>query len=115
VRDGFLHYFLLRLARRLPMLLLCLTGIIFAVIRWKRHPRVSLMTLSALVIYLVEALVFIVFLYWVPDLMQTMRLSPSASGWAYSVIFFIEDFVFAAILLLLVGAAFTGRQREVPG
>lgn len=109
VRDGFLYYFLLRLVRRLPMLLLCLGGIAFAVVRWKRHPRISLMTSLALVIYLVEAIVFIVFLYWLPELMQMMRLSSDASGWFYSVIFFCEDFVFALVIILLVGAALTKR------
>jgi hypothetical protein len=101
------------LVRRLPMLLIVLGGSIFAVLRWKRHPRVSLMTLIALVLYLIEAVVFIAFLYWLPDLTRAIRLSGEASGWAYSGIFFIEDFAFAAILLLLVGAALTGRRREI--
>ena len=113
MRDGFLYYFLLRLVRRLPMLLVCLGGSVFAVLRWKRHPRVSLMTLIALLLYLIEGIVFIAFLYWVPDLMQAMRLSSKASGWLYTIIFFFEDFVFVAVLLLLVGAALTGRRREI--
>lgn len=110
MRDGFLYYFMLRLARRLPMLLLCLGGITFAATRWKRHPRISLMTVLALVIYLVEAIVFIVFLYWLPNMLQPMRLTPGTEGWIYSIIFFIEDFVFALVLILLVGAAFTQRE-----
>lgn len=112
MRDGFVYYFLLMMARRLPMLLLVLGGSIFALVRWKRHPRVSIMTLIALVIYVVEAVLFIVFLYWLPELSQTMRLSSKAMNWVYTVIFFCEDFVFAGIILLLVGAAFTGRSRQ---
>jgi len=112
VRDGFLYYFMLRLVRRLPMLLLCLGGILFAVARWKRHPRVSLMTLSAMLIYLVEAIVFIVFLYWLPNLLQPMRLTPGTESWIYSIIFFFEDFVFALVIILLVGAAFTKREPQ---
>ena len=113
MRDGFFLYFLLRLVRRLPMLLLCLGGTIFALVRWKRHPRASLMTIIALLLYLVEGIIFIAFLYWVPDLMQAMRLSSKASGWFYTIIFFFEDFFFVAVLLLLVGAALTGRRREI--
>jgi hypothetical protein len=109
VQNGFAYYFLLMMARRLPMLLLVLGGSAFAIIRWKRHPRVSLMTLLALIIYIVEAILFILFLYWLPDLMHTMRLTPKAESWLYSVIFFFEDFVFALIIILLVGAAFSGR------
>jgi hypothetical protein len=112
VRDGFLYYFMMRLVRRLPMLLLCLGGILFAVARWKRHPRVSLMTLSAMLIYLVEAIVFIVFLYWLPNLLQPMRLTPGTESWIYSIIFFFEDFVFALVIILLVGAAFTKREPQ---
>jgi len=112
VRDGFLYYFLMRLVRRLPMLLLCLGGILFAVARWKRHPRVSLMTLSAMLIYLVEAIIFIVFLYWLPNLLEPMRLTPGTESWIYSIIFFFEDFVFALVIVLLVGAAFTKRAPQ---
>ena len=112
MRDGFLYYFMMRLVRRLPMLLLCLGGILFAVARWKRHPRVSLMTLSAMLIYLVEAIVFIVFLYWLPNLLQPMRLTPGTESWIYSIIFFFEDFVFALVIILLVGAAFTKREPQ---
>jgi len=93
------------------MLLLVLGGSAFAIIRWKRHPRVSLMTLVALVIYFLEAILFVAFLYWLPNLMQSMRISGGASGWLYSLIFFFEDFVFALVIILLVGAAFTGRGR----
>lgn len=112
MRDGFLYYFLMRLVRRLPMLLLCLGGILFAVARWKRHPRVSLMTLSAMLIYLVEAIIFIVFLYWLPNLLEPMRLTPGTESWIYSIIFFFEDFVFALVIVLLVGAAFTKRAPQ---
>ena len=91
------------------MLLLVLGGSTFAIIRWKRHPRVSLMTVLALVIYFFEGMIFLAILYWLPDMMQSLQLSPKASGWLYSVIFFFEDFVFALVIILLVGAAFTGR------
>jgi hypothetical protein len=110
VRDGFAYYFLLMGARRVPMLLLILGGSALAIIRWKRHPRVSLMTLLALVIFFFEIVLFIIFLYWLPELMTNLRLSGKATSWLYSIIFFFEDFVYALVLILLVGAAFTGRR-----
>jgi hypothetical protein len=113
VRDGFFVYFLLMMVRRLPVLLIVLGGSVFAVLRWRRHPRVSLMTLIALLFYLIEAVAFIIFLYLLPDLMRAMHLSGKASGWFYTMIFLFEDFAFAAVLLLLVGAALTGRRREI--
>ncbi|MEK6337060.1 MAG: hypothetical protein AABM67_19225 [Acidobacteriota bacterium] len=110
MRDGFLYFFLLRMVRRLPMLLLVLGGSAFAVVRWRRHPRSSLMTLLALLIYLIEGMLFLAFLYWIPDLTFAMKLSPKVSGWLYTLIFFFEDFVFALVIILLVGAAYTGRK-----
>ena len=115
MRDGFFYHFLLMMVRRLPMLLIVLGGCVFAVVRWKRHPRVSLMTLIALMLYLIEGIAFIAILYWLPELMYSMKLSAKASGWLYTIIFFFEDFAFVAVLLILVGAALTGRRREMPG
>lgn len=113
MRDGFFYFFLLMMARRVPMLLVVLAGSLLAVLRWKRHPRVSLMTLIALMLYLIEGIVFIAILYWLPELMYAMKLSAKATGWLYTIIFFFEDFAIVAVLLLLVGAALTGRQREI--
>ena len=46
------------LLRRLPMFLVVLAGVIFLIVRWKRHPRVSLMTIIALALYLIEFIVY---------------------------------------------------------
>jgi ABC-type multidrug transport system permease subunit len=94
------------------MLLIALGGIIFAVLRWKRHPRVSLMTVLALIVYLFDAVFYSVFLYWLPELTGSMRLSSDTMRWVYSSIYFCEDIVYAAIILLIVAAAFTGRQKR---
>lgn len=113
MRDGFLYWFVTMLVRRLPMLLLALAGILFAIIRWPRHPRASLMTVLALLAYLLDAILFNVFLYWLPEMTRSLELSVTARRWMDSVIFFLEDFVTAGILLLLVGAAFTGRKNTL--
>lgn len=111
MRDGFLYYFLTIVARRLPMLILVFGGIVFAAVRWKLHPRASLITLVALVIYLVDMVVYSSILYWVvPKVMSSMGLSSYATRWLYSLFYFFADFVSAAIILLLVAAAFTGRK-----
>ena len=67
------------------------------------------MTAVALVIYAVEAVLFSLLLYWLPNVMRPMHLSVTADEWFYNVIFFFEDFVFALVIILLVGAAFSGR------
>jgi hypothetical protein len=92
------------------MLLLALGGSIFVIIRWKLHPRVSLMTLIALVIYVIEAFLFSILLYYMPDLIQSLHVSSKAIDWLYFFVFFFEDCVPALIILLLVGAAFSQRN-----
>lgn len=107
----FINYFLLMFVRRAPMLLLCVGGILFAVIRWKRHPRVSLITVLALALYLVEAFVFTAFRYWIPSLVDKMGFSSRSIGTIFTVISVLDDFAYAAIILLLVAAAFIGRGK----
>lgn len=108
--DNIFSYFLTRVARRLPMLLLALGGIVFAIMRWRLHPRASLMTVVALGIYLVDMVVYTLILYWLPNLVEPMRMSSSASRFFYSVVYFIEDIVFAVTIILLVAAAFANRK-----
>jgi len=107
-----LYYLLFFFARRSPMLLLSLGGIIFAIVRWKRHPRVSLMTALALAIHMFEGIIFSMFLYWLPNLTYTISRSARAVDTFYFVLFFCEDFVFALVIILLVGAAFSGRGAQ---
>ena len=110
MRNGFLYYFLIAAARRLPMLIFAAGAILFALIRWKRNSRASLMTAVAFVIYLIDFVIFNAFLYWFPQLTESWHLSPSAGRWVDGIIFFIEDFVTAAIIILLTAAAFSGRK-----
>lgn len=110
--DNIFSYFLTRIARRLPMLLLALGGIVFALMRWKLHPRASLMTIVALGIYLVDMVVYTMILYWLPSIVGPMRMSASVSRFFYSVVYFIEDIVFAVTIILLVAAAFANRKAR---
>lgn len=92
------------------MLLLAAGGIIFAVIRWKRHPRVSILTAIALVIFLVDAFVYSLVLYFLPDLLRPMLVTTKMISWLYFFIHFFDDFVFAIVIILLVSAAFSQRN-----
>ena len=103
-------YFLYMFARRIPMLLVTLGGIVFAIKRWKRHPRVSLMTVLALALYWVEAFVFLCIRYWLPNLVEALKLSSTAINVLFVVISVLDDFAFAVIIILLVAAAFSGRR-----
>jgi len=107
---GLTSYFFYMFARRTPMLLVSVGGIVFAIARWKRHPRASLMTMLALALYWVEAFVYICIRYWLPRFVEAMRLSGKAINVLFIVISVLDDFAFAVVIILLVGAAFTGRK-----
>jgi len=106
-------YFLLALLRRLPMLILSVVGILFAIVRWKRHPKVSLLTLSAFGIYLIDFVVYTGLRYWLPNLIPMMKLSDREYTTVLTAVSVLDDFVFAAIIILLVVAAFTGRRNLI--
>jgi hypothetical protein len=103
------------LVRRLPMLLLAAGGIIFAVIRWKLHPRVSLLTVIALLIFLIDVFVYSIVLYYLPDLLRPTLTSAKMINWLYFFIYFFDDFVYALVIILLVTAAFSQRKSVPAG
>ena len=94
------------------MILVALAGIVFAIVRGKRHPTASLMTGLALVIYFLRIVGFTLLNYWLPNLGHALQMSPAQVDWAYTVMFVFEDFAYAAILIILVAAAFTGRGPD---
>ena len=111
MRDGFIYWFLMMLLRRLPMLLMAGAGLIVAIVRWRVHPRVSLITAIALVIYFLEIVIYNSFLYYFPNMIEPMRLSSSVMRWMYSLVYFCDDIIASVIIILLVAAAYTGRRQ----
>lgn len=105
----FLGYLLLR---RAVLLLVIFGGIGFAIVRWKRHPRVSMMTTIALGLYLVESFAFSFLFHYLPRFFDTLHLSDNNIGTLDSVLQLVDDFAFAAVLILLVAAAFSQRNRS---
>lgn len=94
------------------MILIGFGAIVFAFVRWKSSPRAALITVIAFLIYFIDMILFTAFLYWFPEMTTSWRLSSSAREWLDWIIFFCEDFVTAAFIILLTVAAFIGRQRE---
>jgi uncharacterized BrkB/YihY/UPF0761 family membrane protein len=57
-----------RLAVQLPSLLTMLACIVAAVLRWKRHPKVSMTVIAALSLMIVHAFIFAFVYAFVPEL-----------------------------------------------
>lgn len=107
-RREMASYTVFMLMRRSPLFLLALIGIILAVVRMKRHSRASMITILGLVIFALEGVFF-------PLLIRTLSfnldLSSAAIDRLFTVGSVIEDFVFSSVIILLVAAAYSGRNR----
>src|ERR1051325_706489 len=108
---SFLGYLLLR---RSVLLVVILIGLLLALIRWKKHPRVSLLTILGLIVYLIDSYTFAFIFHYLPRWFGTFRITPSNMSILDSVLQLIDDFGFAAVLILLVAAAFSQRNTIEP-
>jgi hypothetical protein len=104
-----IQYLLTMMLQRAPVLLVLLGGMIFAVVRWRRHPKVSLLTLVALALYLIKLLLFTALSYAVPQIRESMHLSYAVANNMFEVLSVLSDISFAVIIVLLVAAAFIRR------
>jgi hypothetical protein len=98
---------------QLPSLITIVGCLIFAAIRWKRSPRVSLVVVISLVLLLLHGPIFAAIYQWVPDLFidrNTFR-GPSYSSVVMLVIGFVYHTALAIPFVLLFVAIFMRRNR----
>ncbi|HET6891232.1 MAG TPA: hypothetical protein VFH31_09040 [Pyrinomonadaceae bacterium] len=96
--------------QQLPSLLAILVCILFAIFRWKRHSRVSLVVIISLMLLILHSLTFAAIYVWVPE--AVMR-----SGWIsiqtmLTALGFIYNVALAIPFGLLLIAIF--MQRRIP-
>ena len=103
-----LFYFLF--SRRWPVMLVVLAGLVFAIIRWRRHPKVSALTVAGLLLFQLQSLAFSSLYYFLPRLAD--------HGWTWRSIVHLSigldichDLVFTVAFALLAVAIFTGRTQ----
>ncbi len=75
-------------------------------------PPKLLALLKQIVEQLLSLLTMIACIYWLPNVIYKIIPSPAAVENSYFVLFFFEDFVFALVIILLVGAAFIERGAQ---
>jgi len=107
------NFFVYLLGRRWPMMLVVLAGIVFAVISWKRHPRVSAFAIAGLVLFQIQSLAFSSMYYKLPELAN--------HGWTWAAIDNLSiaidvchDIFYASAIALLAAAVFSRRNLQ-PG
>jgi phosphotransferase system glucose/maltose/N-acetylglucosamine-specific IIC component len=109
--DSFFYDIFLR---RWPVMLVALAGIVFAIIRWKRHPKVSALVVTGLILSQAQSLFFSYLYYLLPRL--------ATRGWTWTAIDSLsialdlcQDLFFSLAIALLAAAVFIGRSRQEDG
>jgi hypothetical protein len=100
-----------------PGFLVDVVGIILALVWWRRHPRVSLLTLLAIGLGVSVAIGGSFLLTWLPGHLEQRGWTFAQTGALYPVIGFIRSAIGAVAFALLLSAVFTDRVRNdrIPG
>jgi hypothetical protein len=92
-----------------PILLVWLAGFILAAVHWRRHPRVSLLTVIALAIFLVETLVNTYLNLWLPLMLSERGVAAVQIGQLFAAKGILTSIIGAVAWGLLIAAIFSGR------
>lgn len=106
-----LTYFYYLFGRRWPVLLLMLAGIVVAILRRKHHPKASLLTVSALVLFIAQSLTFGTVFYLLPRLHDS-GFSYGSINNLFLMVEVCRDIVYAAVIALLVFAVLSQRNPQ---
>jgi hypothetical protein len=105
--------FLETLLIRSPSLLADLVGIVLALVWWRRHPGVSLLTLVAIGIWLLHSVGGSFLFAWLPQHLTEGRGWSFAQTWALlDGIAMILNFIGGAAMILLLVAIFGSRSHR---
>jgi hypothetical protein len=108
--DSDFTVYLLRLASSAPVYIVWLIGIVLALMRWRKHPQVSLMIVLALGMMLVTSIIFQYLYIWLPRRLLDGDLSSMSITRVYTVLGVIHSSVSAVGFGLLLVALFRWRH-----
>ena len=95
-----------------PIIITWVVGIVLALSRWRRHPRVSLFAIIAFFM-LISARVVTRFLYiWTPTIMRDRGWSTSELGTIFAVIGAVSALIDTAAWALVICAIFGWRDQR---
>jgi hypothetical protein len=92
-----------------PILLVWLAGFILAAVHWRKHPRVSLLTVIALAIFLIEGLVDTYLNLWLPLMLSERGMAAVQMGQFFTAKGIVTSIIGAVAWGLVVAAIFSGR------
>jgi uncharacterized membrane protein len=105
---------LTEISEQLSMIIAMLVCIIFAIVRWKRHPAVSMMVTAACLLLLLQVFVVAAIYAWVPEaIIKSANPTDLASfrQTVYMIIALCSNSMVALAFALLVTGIFMKRPR----
>lgn len=95
-----------------PVLLVWLVGVVLAIVHWRHHPRVSLLTVIGLAVLTVMTVVSVFLGTWLPRwLFESGRMSVNELGNVMAVVRVVESLISAGAFGLILAAIFSGRRQ----
>jgi hypothetical protein len=108
-----LPYVFIQFLTWLPLYLLWMVGIILALVRWQRHPKVSILAGLAFLILIVNGMASTMTMAWLPGYLQSAQnYSAEQLGQVLSVVRVFFNLVSAVAWSLILVAIFGERNRR---
>jgi len=96
-------------AIQFPSLLALLVCLVIALVRWKRHPRASLVASAAFILLMLHGLVFAVLYTWIPHWLGEGSAESQRSF--YNMFALFANALFAIAMAILLVAVFIDRKQ----
>lgn len=100
------------IATQLPSMLTMLGGILVAIIRWKRHPRISLTVVISLALMLLHLTIFAVVFATIHSMVSYENFTLQAYQTLASIMY---NLILAILTAILVTAIFMQRKKPPEG
>ena len=97
---------------RLPVFVAWIVGVIIAIVLWRRHPRVSLLTVIALALLFLEAAVGGFLSLWLNLQLGMDRMAPSQVGILLALLDMLRGAIAVVAWGFLLAAIFGWRGRQ---
>lgn len=98
--------------RRVPMIVVCLAGMVAAILRSGKHPTASLLAGLGLGLYLISAFVFTGLYFNLPSLSSGFQMSYAN---LFAITSLLNSFVYAIVIILVFMAVFMRRRDPKQG
>jgi heme A synthase len=109
------QYLSVNLLLELPVLLVALIGCVLALAYWRRHPKISALTLCASLLYFLQSLVGLGFYGLLPPLLVKQDWKPDSIVLTMRVMHLFQSLAIVISLALFLAAIFKGRKASLEG